>query len=75
MQQAWCGCAKAALSAQACKALGLRQDDLVATSDIIAGKNTAGACSALWSVASVCVERCYKARSHLAFIMRIQTTF
>ena len=51
-----------ALSAQACKALGLRQDDLVATSDIIAGKNTAGACSALWSVASVCVERCYKVR-------------
>ncbi len=54
--------AEVALSAQACKALGLRQDDLVAASDIIAGKNTAGACSALWSVASVCVERCYKVR-------------
>ena len=49
-----------AQSLQACKALGLRQDDLIATSDIVAAKNTAGACSALWSVASVCVERCYK---------------
>jgi len=48
------------MSMQACKALGLRQDDLVATSDIIAAKNTASACSALWRVASVCVERCYK---------------
>ena len=45
---------------QACKALGLRQDDLVATSDVIAGKGTSAACSALWSVASACVERCYK---------------
>lgn len=55
---------KPGLSLQACTALGLRQDDLVATSDIIAGKNTAGVCSTLWSVASVCVDRCYKVRSH-----------
>ena len=45
---------------QACKALGLRQDDLVAISDVIAGKGTSAACSALWNVASACVERCYK---------------
>lgn len=45
---------------QACKALGFRQDDLVATSDVIAGKNIAATCSALWSMASACVARSYK---------------
>ena len=50
----------AVITMQACKALGFRQDDLVATSDVIAGKNIAATCSALWSVASACVARSYK---------------
>ena len=50
----------AVFTMQACKALGFRQDDLVATSDVIAGKTIAATCSALWSVASACVARSYK---------------
>ena len=50
------------LNAQVCKALGFRQDDLVAISDVIAGKSIAAACSALWSVASACEARSYKVR-------------
>ena len=50
----------AVFTMQACKALGFRQDDLVATSDVIAGKNVAATCSALWSMASACVSLSYK---------------
>ena len=42
---------------QACKALGLRQDDLVATSDVLTGKNITATCHALWSLATACVEQ------------------
>ncbi|CAK0783206.1 hypothetical protein CVIRNUC_006405 [Coccomyxa viridis] len=45
---------------EACKALGFRQDDLLATSDVIAGKDIAATCSALWSMASACVARSYQ---------------
>ena len=40
---------------QACKALGLQLDDLVAVCDVMAGSNVSAACHALWSVASACV--------------------
>ncbi len=45
---------------QACKVMGLRQDDLVATSDVITGKNITATCHALWSLAAACNEKSMK---------------
>jgi hypothetical protein len=42
---------------QACKVMGLHQDDLIATADIIAGKNVTATCHGLWSFASACIEQ------------------
>jgi hypothetical protein len=46
---------------QACKALGLALDDVVPVCDVMAGRNITGACHALWSVASACVQLGMKA--------------
>ena len=46
---------------QACKALGLALEDVVAVCDVMAGRNITGACHALWSVASACVQLGMKA--------------
>lgn len=46
-----------AAAVQACKVLGFRQDDLIATSDVLTGKNITATCHALWNLASACVEQ------------------
>ncbi|BDA47477.1 hypothetical protein COCOBI_10-3250 [Coccomyxa sp. Obi] len=42
---------------EACKVLGFRQDDLIATSDVLTGKNITATCHALWNLATACVDQ------------------